>query len=114
MSRAKPFAVNDADAGVATQFTLADEIMQRVFGFRYGHAMQIDLVLHTEIPACEFAHGSTADGWSAKSKAFTCAGLGLVNIRFETLSQDLFFVLPGKSGCRANLWARLRRFFRLR
>jgi hypothetical protein len=113
VARSKTFAVDNADAGVAAQFTCADKFVQRAFGFRNCHAVQVDLVLHAEIAACELAHGSPADGRPMKTQGFAGTGFRFIDIGVQAFLQCFAFILAGKTRSRTDLRTLLRCRLRL-
>ena len=93
MTGSKAFAVHDANAGKTSQITVAKKSAQCIPGFGDRHAVQVDLSLHAEIAAGQFAQRSFTDGWTAKSQAFASTGFGFIDIGRQAFLQRRFFVL---------------------
>ena len=113
MTGPQTLAVNDANARMATYFTCPNESMQRVFCLGYGHPVQVDLVLHAEISAGQFAHRAPADTWAMKTQAFAGASFRLIDVSLQAFLQRLTFILACKACPCTDLAPMLRRGPRL-
>lgn len=108
VARAEPFAMHDANTALSVASRALYEISESRFGFRDGHAVQVDFGLHAEIAARELPHRAPANGCTLKSYAVRIAEFHRVQIVLQALVERSFLVFARKPRFGCGLPARVR------
>lgn len=94
--------MHDAYAAVVPQATVIDEVSQDGGGLGHRHPVQIDLGLHAEVAARQFAHRLPANVLPVKAQAGAALHVGVVWLCLQTLAQYLAFVVCAEFGSRGD------------